>query len=353
MELKNISLLNLMRTFDIGGTEKWTIQLSNFICSRIHKTIIMAQKGLYAEGNIISPDVQKHFIPFKLNFNPFLFFLNLISILKVIKNENVNCINYQQRIFLPYILFIKLFFKKIKLIYTGHAVFNDWLNKFLIADIYIAVSDAVQRNLFKANKKKVILIRYGMEVKDNLEIKEFKKNDELTFGYIGRFYKGKGIHLLLKAFDSFHKTFPKHKLIFKGDGPLLSYIKKYIQANSLTHCIAILPPELDINKIFNEIDILIFPTEIQEGMGLILIEAMANNISIIKSHFINDDDAFNEDACYLVKPGDESGLLSAMNETVTNSEKRIKLLNNANRIAKEKFKLKRFIEDYESLIQEL
>ena len=54
MELKNISLLHLMKTFDIGGTEKWTIQCSNNIVRDINKVIIVARNGLYADSGISS-----------------------------------------------------------------------------------------------------------------------------------------------------------------------------------------------------------------------------------------------------------------------------------------------------------
>ncbi len=82
MELKNISLLNLMKTFDIGGTEKWAIQLSNLLADRLNKIVIMATEGFYSERNIISHEVKKYFIPFKMNHNPFSFWFNLTAIIK-------------------------------------------------------------------------------------------------------------------------------------------------------------------------------------------------------------------------------------------------------------------------------
>ena len=192
-----------------------------------------------------------------------------------------------------------------------------------------------------------------MEIKNKPNIDVLKKNDKLIFGYIGRFHEGKGIVLLINAYESFLKNNSGHKLVLKGDGQLLDKIKKIIDDKSLNDFVTILPPQIDIDEIFREIDILIFPTDIQEGMGLILIEAMVHNITIIKSHFINDDDAFNNDTCFLFKPGDKEELLKVMKEAVDNNEKRERLLINASQIVKERFVLKRFIDEYLNLLQEL
>ncbi len=144
--------------------------------------------------------------------------------------------------------------------------------------------------------------------------------------------------------NHFIKLFLKHKLIFKGEGILRDEIIKFTNDKSLNDFVKILPPEIKAEKIFEGIDILVLPSEIQEGNPLILIEALSQNISIIKSHFPNDDEAYNEEACFIFKPGSEIELFSAMEEAVSNADKRNKLLGNGNRVVREKFNLNNFIE---------
>ena len=269
MELQKISLLNLMKTFDIGGVERSTILYSNNIAGYINKVTIMACRGFYCHENIISPNVKTFFFPFKINHNPLSLFLNLFTLLNVISNEKINCINYHQRIFLPYILCIKFIFRKIKIIYTGHNVFGDWLNRFLTADQFIAISDVVRKDLITASKKNVNLIYHGIMIKEIANI-NLKENATLNFGYVGRYTKIKGVMTLLRAFKLFHEKYPNNQLIIRGSGELLEEMKKYISNSALTESIIIMPHENDIEKIFDKIDILIFPSEYLEGFGLVI-----------------------------------------------------------------------------------
>lgn len=213
MELKNISLLHLMKTFDIGGVEKSTINYSNQISNRIKKVNILAFKGSFDYKNIITPKVKTYFFPYIINHNPITFFMNARVFINVLKKQKINYIHYHQRIFIIYILLVKLFYTKIKIIYTGHNVFNDFINKLLIADRFIAVSLAVKKDLVKANKKNVHLIYHGIYKETKEEIKDIHKTP-LNFGYVGRFIKIKGILTLLKAFKLFQEKYSQYKLIF-------------------------------------------------------------------------------------------------------------------------------------------
>ncbi len=352
MELKNISLLNLMKTFDIGGAEKSTILYSNIISDKINQVTIMACKGFYYSGKLIKPNVKTHLFPFLVNYNPLTFFFNLISIKRIIRIEKINCINYHQRIFLPHIFFIKIFYPKVKIIYTAHCVFNDWINKFLIADSFIAISDAVKKDLIDSNKNSILLIEHGIPT-NNIIITKLKIEQPINFGYVGRFTELKGIMTLLHAFKFFHSKYPQHKLILRGQGELLEQIKSFISLNSFNDAVTILNPAEDVDQIFAEIDILIFPSEYIEGLGLVLIEAMAKNISIIKSYFEGDEEVFNEENCFLFKPGNANDLFTKMEEAATDLEKREALLKNARIVIKEKFNIDKTIDQYLSLLQDL
>ena len=279
-------------------------------------------------------------------------FLNLFTLLKVIRNDKINCINYHQRIFLLYILIVKLFFRKIKIIYTGHNVFGDWINRFLIADQFIAISNVVKKDLITANNKNVKLIYHGIMIKKLANI-NLKENTSLNFGYVGRYTKIKGVMTLLRAFKLYHEKNPKNQLIIRGSGELLEEMKKYISNSELTESIIIMPHENDIEKIFDKIDILIFPSEYLEGFGLVIIEAMSRNIIVIKSHYQNEDEIFTDDYCFLFEPGNINNLLEKMEESVNNQKKREIILKNSKRLISQKFNINRFIQEYLYLLRDL
>ncbi|MEO8398850.1 MAG: glycosyltransferase family 4 protein [Ignavibacteriaceae bacterium] len=350
MKLGKIYLLNLMKTFDIGGTERSTIIYSNHLVKKIGKVFIIAPKGFYNRIKIISEEVKVFNFKYKLGYNPLTFFINLFFLSKVIRNEKINVINYHQRILLPYIFFIKFFFKKIKIIYTGHAVFYDSINKFLTADIFIAISNAVKNDFIKANKKNIYLIKHGIEINTNIAA---ENSTVEYFGFVGRFTEGKGIITLLYAFKLFHQRNQNQKIIFRGEGNLQNKMENFIAENSLEDFILIKKPEENINKIFDKIDVLIFPSEIEEGFGLVILEAMSRNIAIIKSYWDKDEEFFNDKTCFLFEPKNVNELVEKMEEVVLNSEKRKKLLQNSKGLVKEHFDINRFMDEYLKLLSEI
>ena len=351
MELREINLLNLMKTFDIGGVEKSTIIYANELSELINKINIMAFKGSYNYKDMINPKVRTYFFPYIVNHNPITFCINVKLVLKVIRVQKINCINYHQRIFLPYILFVKVFCRKIKIIYTGHNVFNDFINKLLIADKFIAVSLAVKNDFITAKKKSVHLIYHGIKQK---VINPGDRNKTiLNFGYVGRFVRIKGIMTMLKAFKLFHEKYSEHKLFMVGSGVLTNEMNKFIDENYLEDSIKIIPPQSEIENIFNQIDILVFPSEYVEGFGLVILEAMANNIAIIKSHFINDEKIFNNENCFLFEPANINDLLNKMEGSIIDKNKREILINNSQLLIQNKFNFERAINEYLDLLRGL
>lgn len=80
---------------------------------------------------------------------------------------------------------------------------------------------------------------------------------------------------------------------------------------------------------------------------------MANNISIIKSQYKNEEEIFNKEHCFLFKPGNEYDLLNRMEESINNEEKRKRLIANSRQSVIDKFSMNNVISKYLRLLENL
>lgn len=277
--MKSIRLLQLMKTFDIGGVERSTITYSNQIAPQIDYVGIFAAKGMFDHTNIIDERVELYYASGKIS-NLLIFFVNLLKLFKIINEKRINIVHYHQRIFIPYIYVLRLFKKNIKIIYTHHTVFNDYLTRFLLADRYLAISKVTKKEILKY-KKKCNLVLHGVEMPNDVVFRQSKEIKSL--GYVGRFHSSKGIETLLNAFNSLIKLNCEINLLLYGEGKLFGEIKKYISSHNLDNNVTIRNPLAEIAEIFTNIDLLIVPSEILEGFGLVVLEAMSYYVPVIVS----------------------------------------------------------------------
>ena len=108
MRKENIRLIHLVKSLKIGGIEKSTITYSNELVDKIDFVGIFGCKGEFDNSNLLKQKV-KRFIPEHCPQNKFYFLKTLKFLIRVIKKNSITHIHYHQRIFIPYILLIKVF----------------------------------------------------------------------------------------------------------------------------------------------------------------------------------------------------------------------------------------------------
>jgi glycosyltransferase involved in cell wall biosynthesis len=113
-------------------------------------------------------------------------------------------------------------------------------------------------------------------IEDGLLVLPIEKSDNITYGYIGRFSKEKGIIELLNIFKELDK-----KLVIAGNGPLINEVENLCKECSFLNYMG----ELSSNGIvdfFNKIDVLIIPS-LEESGPLVGVEAMAAGKLIVST----------------------------------------------------------------------
>ena len=285
MQSNKVRLLHLIKTLDIGGIEKSTIIYSNILVNKLESISIFANEGFYDNSGIINDEI-KRFYPHHNIWDKRFFIQNLMQLFSVIRKNEITHIHYHHRIFIPFIFFIKLFFPKIRIIYTHHSCFNDFMNNFVLADKIIALNEATKNDLPKRFLRHVIIIPHGVKINNKIKNQDNPRN----IGYVGRFVEGKGIFNLIRAFKGINEEIPDTKLILVGEGPLKNKMIKIIEKLGLIDKVVFQKTTSSEDEIYSNIDILVLPADKLEGFGLVILEAMARGIPVVT----NNLNVFNE-----------------------------------------------------------
>lgn len=121
-----------------------------------------------------------------------------------------------------------------------------------------------------------IIDQTSLMEKELLSIDLESENSTVTFGYLGRFGKEKGILEFLDALNNSNNS-----IVFAGDGPFVNEVKHYCETNEKAIYLGKLTTS-EIPLFFKKIDVLIVPS-MEEAGPLVAIEAMAAGKLIIST----------------------------------------------------------------------
>jgi len=207
------------------------------------------------------------------------------------------------------------------------------LNRIVInnSDTCTANSRASARMVYHiAGRKDTQVIPMGVDTnifsrseKVDIIRKKYKIDGDVLL-FVGRLIRVKGVYYLIKALPEVLKQHPKTKLLIVGSGPEKKRLAK------LTAELAIINSVVFINEVFQEdlipfysmAHILVLPSIIDvtgetEGLGVVLLEAMACRVPVIGSDVGGIRD--------IIIDG-ETGLLSEQKSSYSLAEKIIQLL---------------------------
>ena len=162
------------------------------------------------------------------------------------------------------------------------------------ANVYFACSELAGRYLF-GNKTfdegKVVIInnainldkfKYNEEKRKEIRKKLNIKNDTFVIGHIGRFVAQKNHTFLIDIFNEMHKKNENSVLLLIGQGTLQNEIKEKVDKLGLANSVKFIGQVTNANDYYNAMDVFVLPS-IYEGLGMVLIEAQANELPCIAS----------------------------------------------------------------------
>lgn len=213
--------------------------------------------------------------------------------------------------------FSKPLLKRSKLIVSPSHYFKDILLRdfpFLQEEkIYVSPSGGIDNSFFKHKPK--------------------GENEVLTIGYVSRIDEAKGWDTFLCALRMLLDKNEKFRAIIAGRGAQSNEMINMINALSLNDCVEYVGPipYRNLPDLYSSLDLFVFPTCLEESLGLVGLEAMACGVPVIGSRIGGLQDyiieGFNG---YYFTPGDACDLSNKIKDYIKLEETKIdELQNNA------------------------
>ncbi len=180
--------------------------------------------------------------------------------------------------------------------------------------------------------------------------------NETVIGFVGWLLPIKGPEYLMKAMEY---VWPEHQevsLIFVGKGDLDVDLRAQALQMSANGRVKFLGWRNDIHEIMPIFDMLVLPS-LNEGMGRVLVEAMAAGKPVVASRVGGIPDLVRHgETGYLVPPADEKALANGIKKLL-DDPRRAKLMGEKGKVLCRQFSLESMIKKiddlYSKLIQEL
>jgi len=342
-ELKQIKILYLIKTMDIGGAERFTLNLCRYFKDKTSGITVASSGGIFVDQ--LEQAGIKHI---KFQNQPVLKkFPSLYKeLIGIINADNYSIVHCQHRIFTFLLQFVPN--KKFILFYTSHNQFIDLFQRLIFPDFASAVSKSIFNNLLSTSfikKNKITQINLGVKA-----ARIYQSHKELiTLGFLGRLIKEKGIFNLLESAKILVSDNLNFRLIIKGKGEM-NKIMAFIEQNNLSGIISIIPPSSDEDEIYKDIDVLVLPTRFNEGLPLSILEAAARRILIVTADAGGVKDFLQDHQTGIMVGSLKPAIIAqALKDIILNYDKYLPILDNALKKVKTEYSLEIMNKEYEIL----
>lgn len=327
------------------------------------------------DGGIL-PNLKRSFLA-KIQV-PFFLLSQMFSMIWLVHKRNIDLVHAHWVIPQGFIAAILKKIYKIPLIITVHAgdifplknkilrFFAGWaINS---SDYCTVNSKATKNEILKLkNKQNISIIPMGVDLnlfspdkKSGLLRKNLKISGPMLLS-IGRLAEKKGFRYLIKAIPDVIKKFPKVKLVIIGDGPEKNKLSSIVRDLNLDDNVLFLG-ELR-NKLlpsyYASSDVFILPSIIAqsgdtEGLGVVLLEAIASGTAVIGSNVGGIPDIIKDNITgLLVKQKDPKQIADAILRLLSDKNLRTNLSKNAQEHIRDNYSwdivLRKFQEIYGTL----
>jgi glycosyltransferase involved in cell wall biosynthesis len=187
------------------------------------------------------------------------------------------------------------------------------------ADKIIITSKKQLNSPFLKNyEKKTVIIPPGVDTKRFRSLNVKKEENTIFFlSVLDRYHRYKGLDYLLNALRLVKNDIKDVKLIVGGDGELLEYYKDMVRYLGLKDNVSFVGhiPDEKILSYYNRSELFVLPSlsSVQEGFGIVLLEAMACGIPVVSTDVVGlAEEIKKEKAGIIIRPRDAEALADAI-----------------------------------------
>ncbi len=230
---------------------------------------------------------------------------------------------------------------------------------FKFSDVNISISGAVQKFIYKFDKRPAPIIYRGLNTKeiDNINtdttIKK-KYTDKIVITFVGRLYKWKGVENSIKAIKSLPIKIKKDIIfIVVGDGEDFKHLKNVAKNETAIAFTGNVPRNKAIS-ILKSSQIYIHSAHPGGGLSTSLLEAMYCQNTIITTPNEGAKEVIeNNKNGILINKSDPELIASSISKLLQNKDLMEKLSKNAKNTITEKINWQKSIEKYEKIFKEV
>jgi glycosyltransferase involved in cell wall biosynthesis len=273
---------------------------------------------------------------------------------------------------LPALLAAKLNGIKIRAITKGDTGFHwYYVPKWIKADRFnnanathiIALSEEAKQFIIEkegAEPGKVCIIHHGIPVDDVRKQKEeykaelrkkFGLEGKIVIGTISRYIEWKGYRYIIEAANMIKEAHPDFKFVFVGYGRQQNELQELVKKYGLEQQI-VFANWIDrdhIPSLYGIMDIFLHAA-ILEPFGLVLIEAMANEVPMVTTRTGVAGDALkHKETCYFIEKKDPKSIVEGIEWMLKNKEAKEAMRAKLIEIARGRFTTERMLSDYINL----
>ncbi len=124
--------------------------------------------------------------------------------------------------------------------------------------------------------------KFNQKEREALRKKYHIMPNTIVLGHVGRLDPVKNHAFLLKVLKLYMKKNRNVKLVLIGEGVLLEELKRTVRELGLVDHVLFLGRKTDVYRFYNMFDLFLFPSH-HEGLGICLLEALANGLSCFSS----------------------------------------------------------------------
>lgn len=241
-------------------------------------------------------------------------------------------------------------------------IYNSTTLKLLLgrADRIIITQDDYINSPHLANyKDKIVTIPNGVDTGLFKPTKDARKSNQIFFlSVLDRFHKYKGLDYLLDALVEVKKKIPDVKLVVGGKGELLEFYENKTRELGLEDNVmfeGFLTDE-EVIRHYQESELFVLPSisSLQEGFGIVVLEALACETPVISTTIVGvSDDVIETDSGIIIPPKDTEKLEEAIT-SILSDKKMIEAMGKRGRLlVQEKYEWKKISKSIHDLYEEL
>lgn len=321
-----MNILFIANHLNVGGVTSYLYTLAGGLKEKGHNVYLASSGGAFAE-KFIALGVKHIRVPLmtKNEISPKIIF-SFFKLRKEVKKLKIELVHSNSRTtqVLGNLLSRAL---NIPHVFTCHGFFKPKLSRLLFpywGQAVIAISSEVKEHLIadlKLDAKNISVINNGIDTdnfgdfsaRDDLR-KNLGINDAPVAGIIARLSDVKGHIYLIRAMQKVIEIFPTAKLLIIGEGKMKNALIREVDVLGIKENVLFIPEAGNTRDVLAAMDIFVMPS-LQEGLGLALMEAMAQGLAVVGSA-VGGIKTLIQDRIngLLVAPADVEGLAEAIIE---------------------------------------